>query len=113
MATIRRRKNNWQVIIRLKGYPAIYKTFSQKHDAKIWALENELKLKREEAGIIKIKYPSFKDIALKYIKEAIAINDNTQFNELSFQLNVICNLAKKRLSISYSNQIIKSEQDIN
>ena len=73
MATIRRRKNNWQVIIRLKGYPAIYKTFSQKHDAKTWALENELKLKREEAGIIKIKYPSFKDIALKYIEEVSII----------------------------------------
>jgi len=73
MATIRKRKNNWQVIIRLKGYPAIYKTFSQKHDAKTWALENELKLKREEAGIIKIKYPSFKDIALKYIREVSII----------------------------------------
>ena len=45
--------------------------------------------------------------ALKYIEKALAINDNTSFNELSFQLNVICNLAKKRLSISYSNQIIK------
>ncbi len=73
MSTIRKRKNNWQVIIRLKGYPAIYKTFSQKHDAKTWALENELKLKREEAGIIKIKYPSFKDIALKYIREVSII----------------------------------------
>ena len=73
MSTIRKRKSNWQVIIRLKGYPAIYKTFSQKHDAKTWALENELKLKREEAGIIKIKYPSFKDIALKYIKEVSII----------------------------------------
>ena len=45
--------------------------------------------------------------ALKYIEKAIAINDNTQLNELSFQLNVIANLSRKRLSIDYSNQRIK------
>ena len=73
MATIRKRKNHYQVIIRVKGYPAIYKTFSLKQDANTWALENELKLRRDEAGIAKIEYPSFKEIALKYMEEVSII----------------------------------------
>ena len=45
--------------------------------------------------------------ALKYIEQAIAINDKTQLTELSPQLNVIFNLAKKRLSSNYSNKAIQ------
>jgi len=45
--------------------------------------------------------------AFKYIEKALEINDNTQLNELSFQLDIIYNLAKKRLSIDYSNKRIK------
>ena len=45
--------------------------------------------------------------AFKYIEKALEINDNTQLNELSFQLDIIYNLAKKRLSKNYSNKRIK------
>ena len=88
MSTIRKRKNHYQVIIRVKGYPAIYKTFSQKQDASTWALENELRLRRDEAGIAKIEYPSFKDIALKYIEEVSIIKKS--FRDERYTILSLC-----------------------
>ena len=51
MATLRRRKNNWQAIIRLKNYPNIYKSFKQLKDARRWSSETEINIQREDAGI--------------------------------------------------------------
>ena len=61
MATIRRRKNNWQAVIRLKGHPAFYKTFTQKTDAKNWTKIAEHRIHRDDAGILIKKYPIFKE----------------------------------------------------
>jgi len=69
MATLRRRKNNWQAIIRLKNYPNIYKSFKHLKDAKRWASETEINIQREDAGIFYHKYPSFKFILNKYLNE--------------------------------------------
>ena len=38
-------------------------------DAKRWSIATELKLRREEAGIAKIKFPLFRDVASRYINE--------------------------------------------
>ena len=38
-------------------------------DAKRWGNETELKIRREDAGIVKIKFPSFRDISLRYLNE--------------------------------------------
>lgn len=41
MATIRQRSNNWQAIIKRKGYPTQSKTFELKKDAERWARHQE------------------------------------------------------------------------
>ena len=45
------------------------KSFSKHGDAKRWAIETELKIRREDVGIIKIKYPSFSEIGSRYIAD--------------------------------------------
>ena len=69
MATLIKRPYGWQSLVRIKGHPQIIKTFKKFDDAKQWGLETELKIRREEAGIAKIKFPKFSEIALKYINE--------------------------------------------
>jgi len=69
MSTLRRHGEKWQSIVRVSGHPAIYKSFKSKTDATRWAAITEVKLRREDAGIIKIKFPKFEDVARRYIEE--------------------------------------------
>lgn len=69
MSTIRKHYDKWQSIVRVTGHPAIYKSFKSKTDATRWAALTEVKLRREDAGIIKIKFPKFEDVARRYIEE--------------------------------------------
>ena len=69
MATLRIHGKKWQPIIRIVGRPILAKSFQSKTDAKRWANEIELKMRREDAGIAKIKYPLFRDLATRYINE--------------------------------------------
>ena len=69
MAYIRRHRNKWQSVVRITGHPIIAKSFTSKTDAKLWALSIESKIRRDDLGISKIKFPTFSDIATKYIKE--------------------------------------------
>ena len=69
MATIRKMRNKWQGMIRVNGHPTITKTFKSKTDAKRWANLIEVKLRREDAGITKIRFPKFEDLARRYIEE--------------------------------------------
>ena len=62
-----------QCLVRLKGHPNLSKSFVKFSDAQRWGLETELKIRREEAGILKIKFPKFSEIALKYINEVSII----------------------------------------
>ena len=66
---IRKRRDKWQSIVQVKGHPKISKCFVSKTDAKRWAIETELKMRREDAGIAKIKYPTFSEIGLRYIAD--------------------------------------------
>ena len=69
MSYLRIHNNKWQSIIRIKGHPTLAKSFKSKTDAKRWANETELKIRREDAGVAKIKYPAFRDISLRYLNE--------------------------------------------
>ena len=69
MSTIRKHYDKWQSIVRVSGHPALYKSFKSKTDATRWAALTEVKLRREDAGIIKIKFPKFEDVARRYIEE--------------------------------------------
>jgi integrase len=80
MSYVRQHRKSWQSIIRIKGHPNLAKSFKSKTDAKRWALETELKIRREDAGIAKIKYPTFHEIGLKYIAD-VSITKKGFINE--------------------------------
>ena len=69
MSTIRKQSGKWNAIVRVLGHPYISKTFASKTDATRWANLTEVKLRREDSGISKIKYPKFEDVARRYIEE--------------------------------------------
>ena len=69
MAYIRKHRDKWQSIIRVQGHPHLAKSFTSRTDAKRWAIEQELKIRREDAGVAKIHFPKFEDVARKYIEE--------------------------------------------
>lgn len=46
MASIQKRKDVWQVRIRVKGYPTLSKSFDNQRSAKVWATEKENELLR-------------------------------------------------------------------
>ena len=66
---IRKHYNKWQCLVRIKNHPPISKCFTSRTDAKRWSIATELKIRREESGIAKIKYPLFRDAATRYINE--------------------------------------------
>jgi len=80
MATIRIHGKKWQSIIRIVGRPILAKSFQSKTDAKRWANKTELKIRREDAGVAKIKFPSFRDISLRYLNE-VSIHKKCQRDE--------------------------------
>ena len=69
MSYIRKMGTRYNCSVRLKGHPNLSKSFVKFSDAQRWGLETELKIRREEAGIAKIKFPKFSEITLKYINE--------------------------------------------
>ena len=69
MPTIRKLRGNWQCMIRVINHPNLSRTFKKHEDAKRWGNETELKIRREDAGVVKIKYPSFRDVSLRYLNE--------------------------------------------
>jgi len=80
MAYVRKHYGSWQSLIRIRNHPTLAKSFKSKTDAKRWANETELKIRREDAGIAKIKFPSFRDISLRYLNE-VSIHKKCQRDE--------------------------------
>lgn len=80
MATIRKHYGSWQALIRISGHPQISKSFSKHGDAKRWAIETELKIRRDDAGISNIKYPTFNNIGNRYSTE-VSITKKGFINE--------------------------------
>ena len=74
MATIRRRNNKWQVIIRKDNFKIIYKTFFLKEDATRWARDTEVKI---EQGLYQdltlAKTTKLKDVLAQY-RDRVSIN---------------------------------------
>jgi hypothetical protein len=48
MATFRRRGTKWQAQIRLRGHPAMSRTFTLKNDAEVWARQIEASIERRD-----------------------------------------------------------------
>ena len=70
MATIRKRKNKWEVQIRIRGYKNISKSFLYREHAFKWARETEIKVEKgiyqELRDLHSIK---FKDLVNRYLIE--------------------------------------------
>ena len=88
MSTVRKHYKKWQAIIRVNGHPSIIKSFVSKTDATRWASLTEVKLRREDAGITKIKFPKFEDVARRYIEE-ISILKRSYADERCTILNLL------------------------
>ncbi len=71
MAYIRKRLGRWQSVVRVKGYPARTQSFDSKSDAKLWSSNIELELYREEHGLRKNKYPTFRECFERYRDEIV------------------------------------------
>jgi len=100
MSYVRQHRNSWQSIIRIVGHPNLAKSFKSKTDAKRWGNETELQIRREDAGIAKIKYPTFNKIGLRYIAD-VSITKKGFINER----NIIKSLFKESWSEYPINKI--------
>jgi len=102
MSTIRKQGEKWQSIVRVQGHPYISKSFVSKTDASRWANLTEVKLRRDDAGISKIKFPKFEDVARRYIEE-ISVLKKCHYDERLTILGLL-----KELWSSYPINKIKS-----
>ncbi|CAN1594368.1 XerC Integrase [Candidatus Pelagibacterales bacterium] len=99
MATIRRRNNKWQVIIRKDNFKITYKTFSLKEDAVRWARETEVKI---EQGLYQdltlAKTTKLKDVLAQY-RDKVSVNKKGHEQEC-YKINKIIrsDIADKTLS---------------
>jgi integrase len=99
MATIRRRNNKWQVIIRKDNFKIIYKTFFLKEDAVRWARDTEVKI---EQGLYQdltlTKTTKLKDVLAQY-RDRVSINKKGYENE-RYKINKLIrsDIADKTLS---------------
>ena len=100
MSTIRKQGQKWQSIVRVLGHPYISKSFTTRTDATRWANQTEVKLRREDAGIAKINFPKFEDVARRYIEE-ISILKKCYADERC----TILNLLKEAWSVYPINRI--------
>jgi len=101
MATVRKHYRKWQAVVRVNGHPSIIKSFVSKTDAKRWAEIIEVKLRREEAGIARIKFPNFEEVAQRYIEEISVLKKS-----YSDEKCTILNFLKENWSTYPINRIV-------
>ena len=101
MATVRKHYRKWQAVVRVNGHPSMIKSFVSKTDAKRWAEIIEVKLRREEAGIARIKFPNFEEVAQRYIEEISVLKKS-----YSDEKCTILNFLKENWSTYPINRIV-------
>jgi len=99
MATIRKLRSKWQVLIRRKYSSPIYKTFIKKEDAVRWARDTEVKIEQglyQDLALAKIT--KLKDVLAQY-RDRISINKKG-FEQESYKINKLIrsDIANKNLS---------------
>ena len=70
MATIRKRKDKYQALVRLSNHPTVSKTFTLKSDARTWARETEIQIQKGnfDTAYIPIK-ETLREVLERYLKE--------------------------------------------
>lgn len=99
MATIRKLRSKWQVLIRRKYSSPIYKTFIKKEDAVRWARDTEVKIEQglyQDLALAKIT--KLKDVLAQY-RDRISINKKG-FEQERYKINKLIrsDIANKNLS---------------
>ena len=88
MATIRKIRSKWQVLIRKHNLKPIYKTFILKEDAIKWSKETEVKVERGlYQDLILAKTTKLKDVLAQY-RDRVSINKKGYENE-RYKINKI------------------------
>ena len=99
MATIRKNRSKWQVLIRKHNLKPIYKTFILKEDAVKWSRETEVKI---EQGLYQdltlAKTTKLKDVLVQY-RDRVSINKKG-YDQERYKINKIIrsDIADKTLS---------------
>jgi integrase len=99
MATIRKIRSKWQVLIRKNNLKSIYKTFILKEDAVKWSRETEVKIEQglyEDLALSKTT--KLKDVLAQY-RDRVSINKKGYYQE-RYKINKIIrsDIADKTLS---------------
>jgi integrase len=99
MATIRKLRSKWQVLIRRKYSSPIYKTFIKKEDAVRWARDTEIIIEQglyQDLALAKIT--KLKDVLAQY-RDRISINKK-RFEQECYKINKLIrsDIANKNLS---------------
>jgi len=99
MATVRKLRSKWQVLIRRKYSSPIYKTFIKKEDAVRWARDTEVKIEQglyQDLALAKIT--KLKDVLAQY-RDRISINKKG-FEQERYKINKLIrsDIANKNLS---------------
>jgi len=102
MAYIRKRNKRWQCVIRVSGYPQITKTFNTKLDAQRYSRDLENKLFREKHDISKMKFPTLRDVLIRYNQE-IVIHKKSRIMETK-----LVNYILKENFVNYAVNLINS-----
>jgi integrase len=99
MATIRKIRSKWQVLIRKHNLKPIYKTFILKEDAIKWSKETEVKVERGlYQDLILAKTTKLKDVLIQY-RDRVSINKKG-YEQERYKVNKIIrsDIADKTLS---------------
>jgi len=99
MATIRKIRSKWQVLIRKHNLKPIYKTFILKEDAVKWSRETEVKIEQglyEDLALSKIT--KLKDVLAQY-RDRVSVNKKGYAQEC-YKINklILSDIADKTLS---------------
>lgn len=108
MATIRKKRNKWQVLIRKRNIKAISKTFILKEDALKWAKEVEVNI---EKGLYQDN-SSARSITLKRIleeyRDKVSINNKGHYID-RYKINKLCKDPLAQLTIANISPLKLSE----
>ena len=99
MATIRKIRSKWQVLIRKHNLKPIYKTFILKEDAVKWSRETEVKIERGlYQDLILAKTTKLKDVLIQY-RDKVSVNKKG-YEQERYKVNKIIrsDIADKTLS---------------
>ena len=98
MATIRKNRSKWQVLIRKHNLKPIYKTFILKEDAVRWARETEVKIEQELYEDLALsKITKLKDVLAQY-RDRVSVNKKG-YDQERYKINKIIGNYKNGVAI--------------